>query len=167
MRFTFSIHAYITALVVATVLPFLLFSGLLVERAVGNEQTLIARSMRDAAEAGANDIDRRMSALVSLALTIGDARMLRIGDLAAFHARWRAVVERESLTVVVYDTTGQQLVNTAVPFGTVLPAEPAIVRSVIATGKMEISGLAREAGPEKPVLSISVPVLESTVSPTS
>ena len=159
MRFTFSIHAYITALVVATVLPFLLFSGLLVERAVGNEQTLIARSIRDAAEAGASDIDRRMSALVSLALTIGDARMLRIGDLAAFHARWSAVVARESLTAVVYDTKGRQLVNTGVPFDTVLPAEPAIVRSVIATGKMEISGLAREAGTEKPVLSISVPIL--------
>ena len=158
MRFTFSIHTFITALVVATVLPFLIFSGLLVERAVGDEQRLITRSMRDAAEAAAGDIDRRISALMSLALTIGDARMLRIGDLAAFHARWSAVVGREGLTAVVYGTAGQQLVNTSVPFGTVLPDEPGMVRHVVKTGESEITGLAREARTEKLVLSINVPV---------
>ena len=158
MRFTFSIHTFITALVVASVLPFLIFSGFLVERAVGDEQRLITRSMRDAAEAAAGDIDRRISALMSLARTIGDARMLRIGDLAAFHTRWSAVVGREGLTAVVYGTMGQQLVNTSVPFGTVLPDEPGMIRHAVETGKMEIAGLAREAGTEKLVLSINVPV---------
>jgi len=123
MRHAISIRTYITVLIVATILPILIFAGLLVNRAATNEQELMARAMRDTTRAAAIDLNRQIVGMMSLALSIADARTLQADEMAAFHVRWSHVVEREGQTAVLYDTTGQQVVNTSVPFGTVLPAD--------------------------------------------
>ncbi len=158
MRHAISIRTYITVLIVATILPILIFAGLLVHRAATNEQELMTRAMRDTTRAAAIDLNRQIGGMMSLALSIADARTLQADEMAAFHVRWSHVVEREGQTAVLYDTAGQQVVNTSVPFGTVLPAEPEMISRVLATGAVEISGLTREKSTGMQVISITVPV---------
>ena len=134
MRRTFSIHLSITLLATAAVLPVLIYSGVLVERARVVERELIERSIIDTVHSASADLGRRLDALKSLARTIGDARTLRVDDMPAFYLRWTPVVKREGLTLVLYDLNGQQLVNSSVPFGTALPSEPAMITRVLETG---------------------------------
>jgi signal transduction histidine kinase len=157
-RFILSIHTFITVLVVATVLPFLFFSGHLVRRAATSEQELIVSTVRDTVQGAAGDVKRRLDGVWSLAQTIADARMLQIADLAQFQNRWGHVADREGLTTILYDTSGQQLVNTAYPFGSPLPSEPEAVRRVVATGEATITDLTRDAISGKPTVSILIPV---------
>ena len=157
MRPILSIRIYITLMIVATVLPVLLFSGLLVHRAATNEQDLTIAAMRDAARGIASDLSRELAALTSTAAAIADARTLRTDELPAFYARWAPVVARDGLTAVVYDEAGQQLVNTSVPLGTVLPAEPGIVRAALDAGEARLSD-SPHAGGGAPSIAIDVPV---------
>ena len=141
MRRPFSIHLSITLLATAAVLPVLIYAGVLVERARTVERQLIERSVLDTVHSASADLGRRLEALESLARTIGDARTLRVDDMPAFYLRWTPVVQREGLTLVLYDLNGQQVVNSSVPFGTALPSEPAIIARVLETGEVDYSGL--------------------------
>jgi signal transduction histidine kinase len=158
MRRTFSIHASIALLAIAAVLPVLIYCAVLVERARMVERELIERSIRDTVHAASADLDRRVEALLSLGQTIADARTLRVDDLPAFYVRWIPVVQRERLTLVLYDLNGQQLVNSSVPPGMALPAEPVMIGRVLETGDVDYSGLIRALPGGSSELNISVPV---------
>jgi signal transduction histidine kinase/CheY-like chemotaxis protein len=157
MRRIFSVHAYVTGLVFAILVPFLFFTGLLVYRAASGEREVLTQIMRDGAAVVAGDLDRRVVSLVSFAEAIGNARMLQIDDLAQFYARWSREVNRESLTASLYTPTGEQVVNTTVPFGTPLPADPEAIHHVVETGEMEITGFVRTASTGAGV-SINLPI---------
>jgi signal transduction histidine kinase len=158
MRFTFSIRTYISALVVAAILPVLIFAGLLVNRAAINEQDQMAQTMRDTARETAIDLNRRVDGLVSLALSIAAARTLQTAELPVFYARWARVVRREGLTAELFDTTGRQILNTVSPLGTELPPRPEIVGATLAREGIAPTGLSVELRDGKPVVNINVPV---------
>jgi signal transduction histidine kinase len=159
MRAVLSIRTFIAVLVVGSVLPLLVFSGLLVHRSADDEQELIARTVRDVAQGAAGDINRQISGLQLLALALADPRLLQTGDLAAFHTHASELVRRQNLTAVLYDLAGQQLVNTTVPFGAALPAEPQAISRVLETGQADISDLVTDPQTGTPVIRITVPVL--------
>ena len=77
-------------MIAAAVLPILVFAGVLVNRAAMNEQASMVRTMHDAARSAASDLDRRIESLMSLALTVGDARTLRTDDLPSFFSAYRS-----------------------------------------------------------------------------
>src|ERR1700688_275791 len=104
MRVNLSIHSCITALVVCTVLPFMLFSGVLVHRSATDEQEQIAQTLRTAARSAADDIDRMVGGMQLLALALADTKPLQTGDLAAFQLQASRLVQRQNLTTVLYDT---------------------------------------------------------------
>ncbi len=159
MRINLSIHSCITALVVCTVLPFMMFSGMLVHRSAIDEQKQIAQTLRTAARSAADDIGRMVSGMQLLALALADSKLLQTGDLAAFQLQASRLVQRHNLTTVLYDTTGQQLLNTSVPFGNALPADRATVNQVLGTAQSDISDLTKDALTGKPIVRIAVPVM--------
>jgi signal transduction histidine kinase len=159
MRGPLSIHTYITALVVGTILPFLVFGGLLMDRSAIDQEELIASTVRTAAQGAAADVDRLVSGLQSQLLALADSQSLQSGDLAAFHAQATRLVQRQDLTAVLYDTTGQQLANTAVPYGVDLPAEPKMTSGVVQTGQAVITDVAPDPRTGTPVVNIAVPVM--------
>lgn len=73
MRGRLSIHTYITALVVGTILPFLVFGGLLVDRSAMDQEELIASTVRTAAQGAAADVDRLVSGLQTQLLALSDS----------------------------------------------------------------------------------------------
>jgi hypothetical protein len=101
MRVSLSIRTYLTALVVGSVLPFVVFSGLLVYRSAADEQELIAQTVRNAAQNVATDLNRQIGGLQSLALALADSRLLQTGDLSAFQAQAIDLVQRQGLAAIL------------------------------------------------------------------
>ena len=87
MRATVSIRACITALTVGTVLPFLVFSGLLVHRSANDQQEQIARAVRTAARGAGDDINRMLDGMQLLALALADSGCCRPAILPRFMPR--------------------------------------------------------------------------------
>jgi signal transduction histidine kinase len=159
MRLGLSIHSYIAILVIGTVLPFLVFSGLLVHRSTTSEQELIAESVRDAAKGAAEDIDRQIDLLQLLGLAAAKSLLLQSGDVEGFQVLMGELARGQNFTAILYGPGGQQLVNTDVPFGTPLPAEPAMVSGITTERRLEISDLTTDPRTGKPIVQIMVPVL--------
>ncbi len=162
MRPTLSIHGYVTILVIAIVLPFLGFAALLVDHAASGEQELRARMVRDAAIGAAGDLNRQLGVQQALVLALADSRALQTGDLEAFHDQARELLRRQDVTAVLYDPAGQELVNTAVPFGTLLPAEPDAVQRVVRSGHVEVSDLFKDPLTGQPTIDIAAPVMHDS-----
>ena len=162
MRPTLSIHRYVTIMVIAIVLPFLGFAALLVNHAASGEQELRARMVRDAAIGTAGDLNRELGALQALVLALADSRALQTGDLEAFHDQASELLRRQGVTAVLHDPAGQELVNTAVPFGTQLPAEPDAEQRVVRSGRVEMSDLITDPLTGQATIDIAAPVMHDS-----
>ena len=85
------------------------------------------------------DIYRAQSVLKVLA----GSHALSQGDLARFYAEAREASAGPGAWIILYDTTGQQLVNTRLEHGVELPrrGDPETVARLIAAGKGHVSGI--------------------------
>ena len=115
--------------------------------------------VREAAIGTAGDLDRQLGTLQALVLALADSRALQTGDLEVFHNQAGELLRRQGVTAVLYDPTGQELVNTAVPFGTQLPAEPDAVMRVVRSGHVEVSDLITDPLTGQPTVDIAAPVM--------
>jgi signal transduction histidine kinase len=150
-------------LILAVVLPLLAFSAFLVLRSARHEQEIMASTVRERTQAVATAIDQELGLLRARLFVIASSRYLQDGDLAGFHAQASEIAREQGLNIVLSDPTGQEMVNTRLPFGDALPVTAALdaVRRVVATGQPDISDLTIGAVSGKPVIAVSVPVLRS------
>lgn len=86
-----------------------------------------------------SDIGRAKAVLHVLA----NSQALASGDLERFHAEAAQANAGPGAWIILYDTQGQQLVNTRRPFGQPLPMrrDPEQVKALLAHGKSNVSGL--------------------------
>lgn len=88
---------------------------------------------------------------------------LQTRQFADFQRQAEEVLKREFVlnNVALIDATGQQLVNTAIPFGEALPKTGVMdqVQRVLQSGRPEVSGLVSGAALKRQLVSIMVPVV--------
>ncbi|HYD65617.1 PAS domain S-box protein [Azospirillum sp.] len=148
-------------LVIACLMPLLLFSAALLLRNTAVETNQTERLVRDRVDQLAEDVDREVARLMAAADVLATNENLLRGDLAAFHQRALMLRDRLNTNVVVRDLSSQQLVNTRVPWGTVLPRNPVseVDRRAIETRQPQVSGLLTGAMAQDPLLIVVVPVI--------
>src|SRR3954465_4492955 len=124
-----------------------------------NEQRTLA-----AAEQMIVNIDQEPARLQAAGQALASSAALRAGNYERFQQRTTEVIRalpRPDYEIVVRDLTGQQVVNTHVPWGTPLPkgtlAE--IDQQVVKTKKPFVSGLFTGVTAKRPLLNIRIPVL--------
>ena len=157
-------------LVVACMLPVTLMSVKFsanqyeVERArLVVKSTNAARLLMDAVDGEFKKIDVALQALAT-------SPALSARDYAAFNVQAQAVVRLGfSEHIVVVDSTGQQLMNTAVSPSVPLPQIPdeALVKTlndVLVSGKTTVSSLFSGLALKKPLAMVTVPVVLPTVA---
>ena len=157
-------------LVVACMLPVTLMSVKFsanqyeVERArLVVKSTNAARLLMDAVDGEFKKIDVALQALAT-------SPALSARDYAAFNVQAQAVVRLGfSEHIVVVDSTGQQLMNTAVSPSVPLPQIPdeALVKTlndVLVSGKTTVSSLFSGLALKKPLATVTVPVVLPTVA---
>src|SRR5215210_5937387 len=110
------------------------------------------------------DVDQELARLQAAGQALASSAALRAGNYERFQQRATEVTKalpRPDYEIVVRDLTGQQVVNTHVPWGTPLPkgvlAE--VDRQVIETKRPYVSGLFTGATAKRPLLNIRIPVL--------
>ena len=152
----------LACLVLACVLPVWIAAGLLVYHNYKSRRALTEQHMLDTARALSQVVDRDLANLQATLAVLATSPALTSGDMAGFYRQAKAVLQTHpGANIIVSDATGQQLLNTVVPFGTPLPKRsvPDIVRQVFATGKPAITNVYRgkisgrfRAGVEIPVM---------------
>jgi signal transduction histidine kinase len=155
-----SVRTCMGGLILVVIVPLLAFSAFLVLRSAEHEQEIMASTVRERTQAAAAAIDHDLSLLRSRLFVIAASKYLQAGDFAAFHAQASQAVREDGLNLFLYDLTGQEIVNTRVPFGDKLPMTTALdaLRRIVATGQPDISDLTTGAVSKRPVIAIGVPV---------
>ena len=155
-----TIRGYLTLLTLAILLPVLVFSAILYFNYYAAEQSRIEQDLQNDARQLSLTVDRELAGLQSTLQTLTTSARLAEGDLAGFYQQARQVRGFLGVDVLLRDVSGQQLANTRVEWGTPLPLEPlAGDREVRETRKPFISGVIIGAVAQRPLFTITVPVI--------
>jgi PAS domain S-box-containing protein len=157
-----SIRLWLATLVVACVLPVWVAAGFLVYYNYQSRRALTEQRMLETARALAMVVDREIIELQASLSALGTANSLDRGELAVFYRRAQKVLEgRPGADIVLADATGQQLVNTYLPFGSRLPKRnaPDAVRQIYLTERPLITNAFKGALTGRLMISVDVPVL--------
>ena len=132
------IRTHLVLMAAAILLPVVIFSSVALHLLRSGEREAALRGLHETARATALIVDRELaSSLASLEL-LARSSYLESGDLPGFYKQAELLKRAHSWTVLV-DETGQQLINTARPFGEKLPPFPAFLndmaQQVMATQK--------------------------------
>jgi hypothetical protein len=159
-RRTFGIQARLTMLAAATALPLVLLASLAILRMVDDQRTQIQQDLRHQVENLLGDVDRQISAIQAVLQVLAVSPSLQNDDFPAFDRQMRTVLKVRGTSIVLHDTTGQQLLSTNRPFGEPLPraTNTDMHDQVVATGQPQISDLILGAVLRRPILVMGVPV---------
>ncbi|WP_431862697.1 response regulator [Azospirillum sp.] len=152
-------------LVVAALLPVLVFAGWMVARTADAQRAAVEERVRHLAQTLAVAIDRELAGMASALQVLAVSPRAERGDLAALHAQTVDVLRqidprREGLYITLTDREGQQLLNTRRPYGEPLPrtANVEMVRRVVETGQAQVSDLFPGVIADTPLVAVGVPL---------
>jgi PAS domain S-box-containing protein len=156
------VAAYLGLFAIALLLPILLYSTFIVNRYSALQREAYAEEAREHIRAVSQHVDRDLATLTTTLESMASYPQLRGANLADFHARARAILHPLKLNVLLVSPTGQQLLNTRLPWGAELPREPLpdIDERVRVSKNAVVSGVVVGAVAKRPVYSITVPVMQ-------
>jgi PAS domain S-box-containing protein len=157
-----TIRFQLACLVLVSVLPVWLISGFLVFHAYTTKCDQVNNNMLESARSLAMVVDRELMTVQAALQGLATSPSFATGNFAGVQLQALQLLESyPGADIIVADQTGQQLVNSARPFGTPLPRRnnPETVRRIFASGKPVISDLFYGALSKKPLISIDIPVV--------
>ena len=154
-------RAYLAVMALALLVPIILFSTIALSMLMQAERSAALRSLQETARATTLAVDRELSIAEARMKVMSSATSLIEGDFKGFHERAVLANKGSSSWTVLFDEDGQQLLNTLVPYGTVLPrrAHPEYGQEILRTGVMRVSDLLDGPVANRRVLAIDVPVV--------
>ncbi len=156
-----SIRGILVGIVIACVVPGWLGMAALIQAVYTSERERTAQDLIVTARAIALALDGYLLFTRTTLEVMGTAPDLQSGDLAAFHKRISALAGKlPGNNILLTDRSGQQLINTFMPFGASLPthAKPENLDRVFSTGRPIITDLFVGAVAKRPLVAIEVPV---------
>jgi signal transduction histidine kinase/CheY-like chemotaxis protein len=162
-RHSLGIQARLTMLALVTALPLVALASFAILRTVDDQRAQVQRDVSERVDGLLADLDRQVSAIQAELQVLAVSPSLQTGDLHAYYHQMRAALSIQGTSIVLHDTTGQQLVSTNRPFGEPLPraTNTEMHNRVVATGKPQISDLIMGAVLRRPILVVGVPVFRN------
>jgi signal transduction histidine kinase len=159
-RRTLGIQARLTMFAAVTALPLVLVASLAILQTVEDQRTQIRQNLRNQVENLLADVDRQISAVQAVLQVLAVSPSLLNGDFPVFDGQMRAALKVHGTSIVLHDTTGQQLLSTNRPFGEPLPraTNTEMHDRVVATRQPQVSDLIMGAVLRRPILVMGVPV---------
>ena len=158
-----SIKVQIYTLVWACALPSIVGFSLLTAHFIDRERDQIKRDTLITARALIQAVDRDLNTGISVAQALSQSPSLDKGDFAAFHAEASKALRPEfpGFHFVLSNRDSVQLLNTALPYGPLLPDPGSAqrIRKVFETGKPVISDVFIGGALKRPLVAIHAPVL--------
>lgn len=148
-------------LVAACVLPAIVMTAFLLFYNFQEERTALILNSTATARSLLAAVDGEFAGVCTSMYTLSTSRPLKSNNLSEFHVQALEVVGRSSINnIVLIDSTGQQQMNSAVPFGTPLPlvTNKAQLARVLSSGQPDISSLFIGPVLKRHVINVAVPV---------
>ena len=159
---------FLMAFGAALLVPVLIFAAVPLRQFAGSERSRYEEKARAAARRVIGAVDYELTGVQAAAQALATSPFIANGDFEAFQRqalealRALAPEEPDLYAIVLRDLTGQQLVNTRVPWGTPLRRVGRdIDRLVIETKRPQVQDVFISASVSRPIVSVRVPVLRS------
>ncbi len=161
-----SIRTRLALLVSAVAGPVILFAFVLLAVFQQGERERTQEAAFDVVRRATAIVDREISEMTAALKELATAPLLQSGDLAAFDRQARAVLQTRGRFISMRDRRGQQIVNSNLPFGALLPdaTDPVLLATdarIFATGGLAYSDVFAETTTRTPLVMIGAPVRRS------
>ncbi|MEO6338813.1 MAG: ATP-binding protein [Caulobacteraceae bacterium] len=159
---TTSLGGRLVLLTLAVLIPALATAAVLLWDAYRQERGSVERQIMETARALSLVVDRQIGQQQMMLKALATSPYVASGDWKAFHAQARRATEGLESWVVVADSDGQQLVNSRVPWETVLPTTRDNRKMSWATApnaKFRVSNLFVGAVAQRPIIIVEVDVV--------
>jgi two-component system, sensor histidine kinase len=158
-----TLRTYLLLLVFVTLLPMLLFGGALIGWLVIDQRDRVATNVEETAKALTLTIDRELDASIHALDVLAGLDDLTSSDIENFYERSTLAQQQHPYwnNIALIDPAGQQVTNTAKPFGAALPsvAHFDFVQRLIKSHKPVVSNLIEGPVVGKPIIVVLVPVM--------
>jgi len=176
------LRSHLVILALSAALPLLILSFAIVRQDSANQRAVLDQGMRNTVRALSLAVDGEVKASLAVLDTLAASAYLDTGDLKPFYDLCTKTVEgRKNEHIILFDRSGQQVLNSSRPFGSPLPnplraARPAgtdpgypdaplggakPVEKVLETGRPVVSDLFVSLVTKRPRISLDVPVVRS------
>src|SRR5258708_3735056 len=163
------LRAHLVIFGLAIVIPVLLYSAFVLNKYTQSVHASNERRALETARALSADIDREITAIVTTLEALATSRSLLYEDHADFYAQAKESLRSRSWNLVLIGANRQQLVNTRVPWGTLLPvsnaSQPDFLRLARETQQPYVSDLIQGTVAKRLIFSVSVPVRKEDATP--
>jgi len=156
------LRSYLLRLVLATLLPGMIGASLMLGYQFQKNRAEYETNTMQTVHALVQTVESKLLQVQAVGQTLSTFDALASADFARMHrqAREALALAGDDMNVVLRDRSGQQLLNTAVPFGTWLPLEPSDqLDKVFASARPAVSNMFQSAVVQRPTVSVDVPVL--------
>jgi PAS domain S-box-containing protein len=161
-RRSWPIRLHLALFALALLAPLLFFSAVVTGHFIRTEHRGNERQLQAMARSIAADVDREIAGMISTLKALSNSPSLQNGDLAAFYAQAKLTLAPTNRNAVLMDMAGKQLINTRMPWGTMLPITErngsAFPRTVAQSREPHVSDLFVGTVSRDALISISVPV---------
>jgi hypothetical protein len=147
--------------IVALAVPLLAFLGMEAWRLASAERARLFGEVRIGAERIAADIDQTLNGYIAILETLATTPALAEGDYATVYRQAQAALNSRGLYAFLRDLDGQQLLNTRLPYGAVLPKTQGFDVDVAHMTRPHVSDVVIGSVANRPVMAASVPVLRN------
>ena len=159
------LRSYLILLVVAAVLPVVIFAGVMSYRSYQQQQENLAQGMIERTRAISAALDREFLVSIQSLRVLGASTNLRQGELSEFYADMKVALagySRAWQNLTLTDASGQQLINLRRPLGSPLPAtsNPEAIERIRNTKEPVIGNLSRGPLSGVPAVVVHVPVVK-------
>lgn len=162
-----SLRSHLILLVLATMIPLLVFAVGMIVRLSRDERATFQRGASERTRALLTAVDAELRSSITRLEALSISPDLDRDNLRAFHEEASRVLntQRDWVTINLALPSGRQAIDALRPYGTELPlvAEPASLKLVLRTGKPAIGNLVHGAVTEQYDFPVRVPVLRSGV----
>ncbi|WP_229440507.1 ATP-binding protein [Massilia sp. BSC265] len=155
------LRAYLFWLVLATLLPGVVGASILFVHQYQKARAQIEKNTLQTVRALVHSTDNKLREARSIAQTLSTIDALQAEDFARTHyqAREALALAGGRMNAVLRDRSGQQLINTAVDYGTPLPRHPTpSLEQVFATSRPAVSDVFQGELRKSALASVDVPV---------
>lgn len=137
------ITTFLASSAAVLLVPFFIFTALLLWHLGAIEQEGLATRTRDSARSLSVIVERRLADMATTLRLIASNVEVATGELARLHERTQRSLAGGELFLLAVDASGQQLLNTRVPFDTPLgkTSDAATLSAALKSGRVEVSNV--------------------------
>jgi signal transduction histidine kinase len=155
------IRTFLILMIALVLIPTAIFGAAALKTLLDGERVAALRNLEDRARAIALIINSDLASAEASLQALSTSNRLASRDLAGFYQQAKSLDRVDGAWTVLLDAEGQQLINTAVPFGTPLPSPVARPRAqqVLRTQSTLVSDLILGPLTGKLVTTVNVPAV--------